>query len=85
MGRGVAALSLPQRQHINMSSSNWRDGEIQEADRHGSEGDACAFNDDGKDGSIYEKVPEVLSLRGICRDKKKVVSKIKNMSMFLHL
>ena len=30
--RGVAALSLQQRQRsdINMSSSNWRDGEIRE-------------------------------------------------------
>ena len=37
-----------------------------------------------KDGAIYEKEAEELSLQGFCRDKKQVVNKIKNMS-FLHL
>jgi hypothetical protein len=39
----------------------------------------------GKDGAIYENVPKELSLQGFCRDKKQVVSKIKNMLAFLHL
>ena len=39
----------------------------------------------GKDGAIYEKVLEELSLGGLCRDNKQVVSKVKNMLAFLHL
>ena len=38
-----------------------------------------------KDGAIYERDAEELSLRGFCRDKKQVVGKIKNMLAFLHL
>ena len=37
----------------------------------------------GKDGAIYDEDAEELSLRGFRRDKKQVVSKIKNI--FLHL
>ena len=39
----------------------------------------------GKDGAIYEKVPEELSLRGFVWIKKQVVSNIKNMLAFWHL
>jgi hypothetical protein len=45
-----------------MSSSNWRDGGT--ADHHGRDGDAVAFNEDLKDGAIYEKDAEERSLRG---------------------
>ena len=38
-----------------------------------------------KDGAIYKKDTEELSLRGFCRDKKQVVSKIKNILALLHL
>ena len=39
----------------------------------------------GKNGAIYEKDAEELSLRGFCRDKKQVASKMKNILQFLHL
>ena len=38
-----------------------------------------------KDGAIYGKASEDLSLRGFRLDKKHVVGKIKNMLVFLHL
>ena len=37
----------------------------------------------GKDGAIYMKYAEELSSQGFYRDKKQVVSKIKNMLPFL--
>ena len=51
LGRGVAALSLQQRQcsDINMSRSRTTPGEtVRSADHHGGEDDAVAFNEDGE-------------------------------------
>ena len=58
--RGGTSGGVFLRSDINMGSSNWRDGEICEL-----------LTIAGKDCAIYEKVPEVLSLRGFCRDKHK--------------
>ena len=71
---------------INRSSSDWRDGETHElltvmGEKAMRSHDA--LNEDA--GAIYEKDAEKLSSRGFCRDKKQVVSEIKNMLAFLHL
>ena len=88
MGTGFAALFLQQRQRsdINISSSNWRDGEIREMlTILGEKVMQSHLRRTGKDGVIYEKDAEEVSLQGFCRDKKHVVSKTKNLLPFLHL
>ena len=63
---GVAAWSLQQRQRsdLNLSSSERR-WNPRAADHHRREGDLVAFNEGvGKDGAIYEKAAEELSLQG---------------------
>ena len=67
MGRGVAVSSLRQRQRsdINMSRSNWRDGEIRTLlTIMGEKVMQSHLMKIVKDGVIHEKVPEELSLRG---------------------
>ena len=76
LGRGVSVLSLQQRQRsdINMSRSNWRDGKIRQLlIIMGEKVMQWPLTKTGKDGAIYEKVQEELSLRGFCRDKKRGV------------
>ena len=54
-----------------MSSSNWREGAICELlTIMGEKVMQSNLTQTGKDGAIYEKVPEELSLRGFCQDKK---------------
>ena len=86
MGRGVAALSLKQRQRsdINMSISNWRDGEICDLlTIMGEKGMQSHSTKSVKDGVIYEKVPGLpyKAFVGI----KTSGQQIKNMLAFLHL
>jgi hypothetical protein len=66
LGRGVAALSLQQRQRsdINVSSYNWRGGEIHEALIMAEKVIQSHLTNTGKDGAIYEKVEEEDSFRG---------------------
>jgi hypothetical protein len=60
-----------------MKSSNWSDGENREMlTITGEKVMQLHLTQTGKDGAIYEKVPEELSLGGFCRDKKHVVSTI---------
>ena len=69
-----------------MSSSNWRESEnpellfmLEKVQSHYRT---------LKDGAIYERDSEKLSLQGFCRERKIffcVFSKIKNMLVFLHL
>ena len=76
-GGCVAVLSLQQRQRsdINMSSLNWRDGEIRQLlTTMGEKVMQSHLTKTGRDGAIYDKVE--LSLRGFRQDKKHVVSKI---------
>ena len=78
-------LSLQQRQRsdINMSSSNWRDGEIRELlTSMGEKVMQSHLTKTRKDGAIYNRD---ISVRGFRLDKKHEVSKIKNMLQFLHL
>ena len=73
LGRGVAAFSLQQRQRsdINMSSSKRRDCEIRKLlTIIGEKVMQSHLMQTGKDGAIYEKVPEELCLGGFCWDKK---------------
>ena len=50
----------------------------------GKKGMQSQLRKTGKDDAIYEKAAEGHSLRGCRQDKKHVVSKIKNMLVFLH-
>ena len=69
-----------------MSRSNWRYGEIREMlTIMGEKVMQSHLTKTLKDGVIYEKDTEELSLGGFCQDKKQVVIKIKNMLAFLHL
>ena len=69
-----------------MSSSYWRDGEIRKLlTIMGEKGMQSHLTQTEKEGAIYEKDAEQLSLQGFCLDKKHVVSKIKNMLASLHL
>ena len=56
------------------------------ADHHGREGITHnALNEDVERCCDLRERAEELSLRGFSRDKKQVVSKIKNMLAFVHL
>ena len=58
-----------------MISSNWRDGEIRKLlTLMGEKVMQSHLTKTGKDGAIYEQVPEKLSLGSFCWDKKQVVS-----------
>ena len=83
-GTWVEVFRQIQRSHITMSSSNWRDSEIGKLRFKGEKVMHWCLTKTGKDGAIYEKDAEDLSLRGFCRDKKQVVRKIKNMVVFLN-
>ena len=63
LGRGV--------NNININSSNWRDSEICELlTIMGEKVMRSHLTNTGKDGVIYEKDAERLSLQGFYRDKK---------------
>ena len=62
---------------ILMSIFNWRDGEIRKLlTIMGEKVMQSHLTKMGKDGDIYAKDAEELSLRGFCRDKKQGVSNI---------
>ena len=66
--------------NTNMSSSNWRDGEIREMlTIMGENVLQSHLTKMVKDGTIYEKLAKELSLRGFRQDKKHMISKIKNI------
>ena len=73
--RGGGSVSTTETTHniINMSSSNWRDGEI-----------CQLLTVMGEQVMQSHNALNALNERGFCRDKKQVVSKIKNMLAFLH-
>ena len=72
--------SSRQRSDINMSSYNWRDGEICKLlIIMGEKVMQSHLTKTVKDGVIYEKKAAELSLRRFRWDKKQVVSKIKNI------